>query len=142
MTRTVCLLGLMVMSSLIGAQVNAQELTLHIAKNRIGFVQAYLENSGPKPVTVATANLVYDGQGDRVDIYPKPEYWQRGDKKILLKVSAPRYAPVTLEPGQITYLQEPNIRIVAKTVQYRVPADWGELHGIWSGAVEAQVHNK
>ena len=120
--------------------VSAQELTLHIAKNRIGFVQAYLENSGQQAVVVATANLVYDGQGDRVEIYPKPEYWQRGDSKVLLKTSAPRYAPVTLQPGEITYLQEPNIRVVTKVVQYRVPEDWATLHGTWSGAVEANVH--
>ncbi len=140
MRRTACLLGLVVMSTLFSAQLSAQELTLHIVKNRIGFMHAYLENSGQKPVTVATASLVYDGQGDRVEIYPKPEYWQRGDEKILLKTSPPRYAPVTLQPGEITYLQEPNIRVVTKTVEYRVPAEWGALHGVWSGSIETKVY--
>ena len=136
MTRTALALGLWVIS----VCASAQELTLHIAKNRIGYVQAYLENSGQKAVTVATGNLEYKGQGDRVEISPKAEYWQRGDDKILLKASAPSYAPVTLQPGEITYLREPNIRIVTKIVQYHVPEDWGSLHGTWFGAVEASVH--
>lgn len=136
MTRAAWVLGLWAISIV----ASAQDLTLHIAKNSIGYVQAYLENTGEQAVTVATASLVYEGQGDRVEIYPKAEYWQRGDEKVLLKTSAPRYAPVTLQPGEITYLQEPNIRIVTKVVQYRVAKDWAVLHGTWSGAVEASVH--
>lgn len=136
MIKMAAVLGFWIVS--LGA--NAQELTLHIAKNRIGFVQAYLENSSQRAVTVVTGNLVYEGRGDRVEIFPKPEYWQRGDEKILLKSSAPHYAPVTLQPGETTYLLEPNIRVVTKIVQYRVPEEWAALHGTWSGAVEAVVH--
>lgn len=136
MTRTAWVLGLW----LLGSCASANELTLHIAKNRIGFVQAYLENTGQKAVTVVTGNLVYQGTGDRVEIFPKPEYWERDGEKILLKSSPPVFAPVTLQPGETTYLREPNIRVVTKTVQYRVPEDWAALHGTWSGAVEASVH--
>ena len=118
----------------------AQDLTLHIAKNRIGYVQAYLENTGKQVLTVPTGNLLYQGQGDRVEVSPKPEYWQRGDTSVMLKTSPASYSPVTLRPGEITYLKDPNIRIVTKVVQYRVPEDWAALHGTWSGEVEATVH--
>ena len=87
--------GLLLAWVLLSGLAQAQELRLHIAKNRISFVQAFLENVGQEPVTVVTGNLVYESKGDRVEVYPKADYWERKDGKVLLKSSVNVYAPVT-----------------------------------------------
>lgn len=133
--------GLLVACLLLSGWAQAQELRLHITKNRISFVEAFLENVGQEPVTVVTGNLVYESKGDRVEVYPKAEYWERKDGKILLKSSVNAHAPVTLRPGEVTALQNPNVRVVTKVVEYRIDEDWAALHGTWAGKVEAQVHN-
>lgn len=125
--------------SLLLAPLAAAELRLHIDKNRIGFVQAYLENAGAEPVTVPTAKLLYRSEGSLVRIVPERLEWQRKADTVLLKGSAADYALVALQPGEMTLLKNPNIRIVIKHIVYQVPEDWAALHGTWSGEAEVKL---
>ncbi|WP_372760770.1 hypothetical protein [Litorivivens sp.] len=115
------------------------ELKIHIDKNRIGFVQAYLENTGKEAVTVVTDSLIYKASGERVDITPEVQLWQRRDGDVLLKSSLVHYGAVTLQPGEITYLQSPNIRVVSKEIVYTIPEAWGRLHGTWVGSATVRL---
>lgn len=124
---------------LLAAGAAQAELKIHIDKNRIGFVQAFLENTGPAAITVVTDSLEYQHSGDRVDISPKIKRWKRGDSEVLLKSSLLHYGAVTLQPGEITYLQSPNIRVVSKDIVYAIPEEWGKLHGTWFGRVEVSL---
>lgn len=117
----------------------AAELRIHVDRNRIGFVQAYLENAGTEAVTVVTDNLRYEQQGDRVEILPEQPVWSRKSGDVLLKGSLLPYAPVTLQPGEITFLQQPNIRVVTKEVVYTIPENWAALQGTWSGSVSVNL---
>lgn len=124
---------------LVWPAVASAELRLHVDKNRIGFVQAYLENAGDASLTVVTGNLRYQQQGDRVEIVPEQPVWSRSDGDVLLKGSLLTYAPVTLRPGEITFLQNPNIRVVAKEVVYTIPENWAALQGTWSGSTSVSL---
>lgn len=121
------------------ANLSMAELKIHIDKNRIGFVQAYLENTGKEAVTVVTDSLIYKASGERVDITPEVQLWQRRDGDVLLKSSLVHYGAVTLRPGEITYLQSPNIRVVSKEIVYTIPEAWGRLHGTWVGSATVRL---
>lgn len=124
---------------LVWPAVASAELRLHVDKNRIGFVQAYLENAGDTALTVVTDNLRYQQQGDRVDIVPEQPVWSRADGDVLLKGSLLPYGPVTLQPGEITFLRQPNIRVVVKEVVYTIPEKWAALQGTWSGSARVSL---
>ena len=132
--------ALLALILLAATSVRAEGLKLVVEKNRVGFMQVYLENTGTEPITVVTDALNYVTEGSTVEMSPTRHVWNReqGDR-VLLKGSVAHYAPVELRPGEITIIQNPKIRVVTKLVKYTIPEDWAALHGTWSGTAESEI---
>ena len=114
----------------------ASELQLHVEKLKIGTKQVYIENIGKKEVLLLTKGLSYLTSGSKTEISPPRYVWIRNGKKLKLKDSLEKYAPVLLKPGEITFIDTPSIRGNSGTVIYKIDSGWAELHGTWSGVIQ------
>ncbi len=122
----------------------AQDLELETEVNLVGSVMVYLTNDSKKPVTVLTKGLSrMTSKGEKVITELSPNRYKRG--KTLIKQSLTEYHPVTLEPGQTTWIQYHGVEdkgydkgATSFQLVYFVDDAWGRLHGVWHGRTEAK----
>ena len=109
-----------------------QDVKLVSFPNFFGEPGIYLKNEGSKTVTVLTEGLS-TASGDGVMSF-SVSYWfvEAEGKKVKLKQSLCKFAPVHLAPGEIALLKT-TVGADTKEVSYEIDKEFGEAHGIWVG---------
>lgn len=128
------------LSSALAAE--GSDLKLEIEVNTVGSVLLFITNNGDKPVTVLTSGLarITSHEAKTCIILSPAELVRLKPEKRLLKQSLSKYCPVTLEPGETTYIDNHGIssegyaqKVESVEIVYEIPENWGQLHGVWHG---------
>jgi len=104
-----------------------------------GEVRVYIQNVGDKSHSVLTRNLTLMQGGNEVTLSPDRHVLIVDRNKIILKEDLAYYGIVHLKPGETTYINNPRVDVNLEKVKYKIIPSWGELHGIWSGVIEASL---
>ena len=59
--------------------------------------------------------------------------------QIILKEDLAYYGIVHLMPDETTYINNPRVNSNLEKVKYKINKSWGNMHGIWSGTIEASI---
>ena len=113
----------------------AESITLLSYPDMFGESRLYIKNSGSSTVVVLTENLVQTKIDSTVEIQAPYTFVKVEGKKINLKQSIVKYAPVELKSGEMAFLNS-TIPESAQDVSYSISKEFGEVHGTWHGTVK------
>jgi hypothetical protein len=128
------------------------DLSLNVEVNSVGSLLLYVTNDSDTDITMITSGLSKASSGTRhmsVQLEPLVLVKLNPERKLLKQSLAP-YWPVTLKPGETTYIQHSiaghgyKKEMEQIDIEYNVPQRWGKLHGVWSGKLTTgnlQVNN-
>lgn len=86
-----------------------------------------------------TKNLTATSTGSKVTLSPERHVLITGKTRIVLKEDLAHYGLVHLKPGETTYIRNPNTGTDSLTIKYKISEEWGNLHGLWTGTIEASL---
>lgn len=130
------LLGLISFSSL------ASDLSLLTDTSKAtGDVRVYIKNVSNKEQSVLTRNLTITRGEDEVTLSPDRHVLIIDRTRIVLKEDLAYYGVVHLKPGETTYINNPSVDANVSTIRYKIVKEWGEMHGLWAGNIEASLAN-
>lgn len=126
--------------SMISFNLFADELLLFTDVSKAtGGIRVYIKNISDEEQSVLTKNLSTMRNKDEVIIFPERHSLILNKGIVLLKEDLAYYGVVNLKPNEITYIKTTNIDMESSTIKYKINKEWGELHDVWAGVVEASL---
>jgi hypothetical protein len=104
-----------------------------------GEVRLYIKNISGKDQSVLTRNLTLMQGKNEVTLSPDRHVLIKDRTQIILKEDLAYYGIVHLKTGETTYIRNPRVNSELEKVKYKINKSWGDMHGIWSGAIEASI---
>jgi hypothetical protein len=116
-----------------------QLLLLTDVSKASGEVRVYIKNVSGKEQSVLTRNLTLMQGKNEVTLSPDRHVLIKDRTQIILKEDLAYYGIVHLKPDETTYISNPRVNSNLEKVKYKINKSWGNMHGIWSGTIEASI---